>query len=135
MLLTIFVVLAMVCVVILTCKGVERGVERLTRKKPKLSDKLEHVLRTHDLTKYEGVCYVLIECDCPIMSCELILRSKWPFHSGDLLYPVPATTECTPLQQYHRSTRKERWDQNTEYGRLRLDLFEHIIKYLRDNGK
>lgn len=39
MLLTIFVVLVMVCAVILTCKGVERGVERLTREKPKLSDK------------------------------------------------------------------------------------------------
>lgn len=53
---------------------------------------------------------------------------SWPHHSGDAMYPVPATLpDHTPREMFHNGWCYEKWSTDTEYGRLRWDLLAHLL--------
>lgn len=51
----------------------------------------------------------------------------WPHYSGDISFPVPGTAAAIDAYFYDGN---DLWDRDTEYGRLRWDLLDHIIKEL-----
>lgn len=51
----------------------------------------------------------------------------WPHYSGDINFPVPGTAAA--IDAYFDKG-NDLWDRDTEYGRLRWDLLDHIIKEL-----
>lgn len=68
---------------------------------------------------------------------------SWEFYSGNPGYPVPPTKvfvcEDPHAGQwaYNRAALNETlWDQDTQYGRLRMDLVGHMIKFIeKELGK
>lgn len=61
--------------------------------------------------------------------------SEWPKRSDCRVYPVPASNgnQCPSLAQmeYHRRRmdNKSLWDASTEYGALRYELLDWLIKH------
>lgn len=49
----------------------------------------------------------------------------WPQYSGDIDFPVPGPAAA--IDAYFDNL-YDLWDRDTEYGRLRWDLLDHIIK-------
>lgn len=54
----------------------------------------------------------------------------WPHYSGDPSFPVPSTDGFTEAIDAYFDNLGDLWDRDTEYGRLRWDLLDHIIKEL-----
>ena len=57
-----------------------------------------------------------------------ILSRYWPHHSGDFHYPIPSLQKGKSPSTYYMSMR-DLWDEDTEYGRLRYDALECLIKH------
>lgn len=91
-----------------------------------------------------GICYNILKTptDLGIDLFDLRKHFKtWKHYSGHIGFPIPSR----PLTKWERfrtkwfgsvigspaeayKDRKGMWDKDTEYGRLRWDLLEHIIK-------
>lgn len=56
--------------------------------------------------------------------------TTWQHYSGDDSFPVPSPTRSISAQDYYFDKTIDLWDRDTEYGRLRWDLLDHIIKEL-----
>lgn len=54
----------------------------------------------------------------------------WPHYSGDPSFPVPSPDRSIAAIDYYFDKGNDLWDRDTEYGRLRWDLLDHIIKEL-----
>lgn len=54
----------------------------------------------------------------------------WPHYSGDPSFPVPSPDESVDAIDAYVYKSNDLWDRDTEYGRLRWDLLDHIIKEL-----
>lgn len=52
----------------------------------------------------------------------------WPHYSGDPSFPVPSPDGLTYAINAYFDKSNYLWDRNTEYGRLRWDLLDHIIE-------
>lgn len=52
----------------------------------------------------------------------------WPHYSGDHSFPVPSPDKSMDALDAYFYDGNDLWDCNTEYGRLRWDLLDHIIK-------
>ena len=75
-------------------------------------------------------------CGQPVMVCLslgafLVVRDlmvQWPKYSGSYSYPVPSTIEgCDPRECFHNK-RKDLWNKEDEYGRLRHELLEWLLE-------
>ena len=53
----------------------------------------------------------------------------WPQYSGDIDFPVPGPAAA--IDAYFDNL----WDRDTEYGRLRWDLLDHIIKEMSTDAE
>ena len=51
----------------------------------------------------------------------------WPHYSGDHSFPVPSPDESICAMDAYFDKSNDLWDRDTEYGRLRWDLLDHII--------
>ena len=51
----------------------------------------------------------------------------WPHYSGDISFPVPSTDKSIDAIDAYFDNLYDLWDRDTEYGRLRWDLLDHII--------
>lgn len=51
----------------------------------------------------------------------------WPHYSGDDSFPVPSPYKSMDAIDAYFYTDNDLWDRDTEYGRLRWDLLDHII--------
>lgn len=54
----------------------------------------------------------------------------WPQYSGDIDSPVPSPDKSIEAIDAYFDNLYDLWDRNTEYGRLRWGLLDHIIKEL-----
>lgn len=54
----------------------------------------------------------------------------WPHYSGDDSFPVPSPDKSMDAIDAYFYDGNDLWDRDTEYGRLRWDLLDHIIKEL-----
>ena len=54
----------------------------------------------------------------------------WQYYSGDISFPVPSPDGFTEAIDAYFDETDDLWDWDTEYGRLRWDLLDHIIKEL-----
>lgn len=55
----------------------------------------------------------------------------WPHFSGDVYFPVPAPADqYLDCYDYYFERQQDLWDKTTEYGQLRWDLLDHLIKEL-----
>lgn len=54
----------------------------------------------------------------------------WPHYSGDHSFPVPSPDRSIAAIDAYFDESNDLWDRDTEYGRLRWDLLDHIIKEL-----
>ena len=65
----------------------------------------------------------------------LHLMQQWPGCSGNIDFPVPASrTDTSPEAakiKYIESSTAQMWDRDTEYGQLRRELLEWLIKELQ----
>lgn len=52
----------------------------------------------------------------------------WPHYSGDISFPVPSSDKSIEAIDAYFDKGNDLWDRDTEYGRLRWDLLDHIIK-------
>lgn len=52
----------------------------------------------------------------------------WPHYSGDIDFPIPSPDESMNAVDAYFDKGNDLWDRDTEYGRLRWDLLDHIIK-------
>lgn len=52
----------------------------------------------------------------------------WPHYSGDIDFPVPSPDKSMDATDAYFDESNDLWDRDTEYGRLRWDLLDHIIK-------
>lgn len=57
------------------------------------------------------------------------IAQSWPHCSENPLYPVPAA-EGSTLNPERAYNQRNKWDANTDYGRLRRDLLDHLIEVL-----
>lgn len=51
----------------------------------------------------------------------------WPHYSGDIDFPVPSPDKSIASIDAYFDNLYDLWDRDTEYGRLRWDLLDHII--------
>ena len=51
----------------------------------------------------------------------------WPHYSGDHSFPVPSPDKSVDAIYAYFDESNDLWDRDTEYGRLRWDLLDHII--------
>lgn len=49
----------------------------------------------------------------------------WPHYSGTIGFPVPGPAAAIDA---YIDNQDDLWDRDTEYGRLRWDLLDHVIK-------
>lgn len=65
----------------------------------------------------------------------LYLMRQWPERSGSINWPVPASLTDTSTKaakvKYVKSSTKQMWDRDTEYGQLRLELLDWLIEELQ----
>lgn len=57
---------------------------------------------------------------------------SWEHFSGNLRYPVPATTEKVswqPAEENQYDAARDKWSRTTKYGRLRRHLLRHMVKH------
>lgn len=54
----------------------------------------------------------------------------WPHYSGDISFPVPSPDKSIEAIDAYFDKSNDLWDRDTEYGRLRWDLLDHIIEEL-----
>lgn len=57
---------------------------------------------------------------------------SWEHFSGNLRYPVPATTEKEsyyPAEENQYDAVNNKWSRATKYGRLRRHLLRHMVKH------
>lgn len=54
----------------------------------------------------------------------------WPHYSGDIDFPVPSPDKSIDAIDAYFDNLGDLWNRDTEYGRLRWDLLDHIIKEL-----
>lgn len=57
---------------------------------------------------------------------------SWEHFSGNLRYPVPATTEKAsyyPAEENQYDAAGDKWSRTTKYGRLRRHLLRHMVKH------
>lgn len=52
----------------------------------------------------------------------------WPHYSRDIGFPVPSPDKSIASIDAYFDNLDDLWDRDTEYGRLRWDLLDHIIK-------
>ena len=57
--------------------------------------------------------------------------SSWDGFSGELAYPVKSPTELIECYDFY-SWCDNKHDRSTEYGKARLSLAKHCLKYLQD---
>ena len=57
-----------------------------------------------------------------------ILSRYWPHFSGSIDFPVPDPLGGDPAYYYHYEA-NDKWDETTEYGRLRYEALECLIKH------
>lgn len=57
-----------------------------------------------------------------------ILSRYWPHFSGSTQYPIPSLQKGKSPSTYYMSMR-DLWDKDTEYGRLRYDALECLIRH------
>lgn len=115
-----------------------------------LLEALKHVHQSPKNSQREwsfGICFYVLDClhQLGVASSDLdIIEERmdklfriWPHYSGDLDYPVPGedSSLMSPREEfdYHLDNNLSMWDKSTEYGQLRWDLLEFMIKELEDN--
>lgn len=57
---------------------------------------------------------------------------SWEHFSGNLRYPVPATTEKAsyyPAEENQFAATRDKWSRTTKYGCLRRNLLRHMVKH------
>ena len=52
---------------------------------------------------------------------------RWPHYSGERCYPVPGDSLGVSANEAFYTTGFSRWDETTEYGRLRWDLLRFLL--------
>jgi len=57
-----------------------------------------------------------------------VAYSQWNKFTGDFLYPVPSD-DPEESHQVIYMFRNNKWDTNTQYGRDRIELLQHMISY------
>lgn len=73
-----------------------------------------------------GICINLNVLSArPWMYDDALIASfrKWKYFSGSNAYPIPGEYYAYSDAELHATC----WDENTIYGRLRLDLLQHLI--------
>ena len=81
-----------------------------------------------------GLCYhiemVADRLGYPVLGISGVTGVKaiksWPHYSGDIDFPVPATTAGSPSSQYFY--RQTQYDRRSPYCRLRYDLLDYVIE-------
>lgn len=84
---------------------------------------------------YYGICRQVDDL-CPDINSRMVrfflgrLFPGWPHYSGSRNYPVPDPEKRRdPLAAWKKYDHTgEMWDERTEYGRLRRDLLDYLIK-------
>lgn len=84
--------------------------------------KREIKTRGKPLRPNKGICYYVSVNYIGLLTGLFL---EWPHYSGSFRYPVPHPT-LPPLDGYWDTF--DLWDPETEYGRLRLDLLDFLIK-------
>lgn len=80
-----------------------------------------------------GICSQLgLYCLCNLEEYRQFLAcfKTWPHYSGDIDFPVPSPDKSIEAIDAYFDKSNDIWDRDTEYGRLRWDLLDHIIKEL-----
>lgn len=77
-----------------------------------------------------GICYQFDSTD--LYSAEELQQytdsfKTWPHYSGDEGFPVPSPDKSIEAIDAYFDNKGDLWDRDTEYGRLRWDLLDHII--------
>lgn len=97
----------------------------MTQVLKKLKRLRRRVVWTHGLLVTDGgICTFLT-----LPECKKIRRhfESWPKYSGVIGYPVPGVKGIAAIPMYDYN---HKWNQFTEYGRLRLELLNHVIAEL-----
>lgn len=87
-------------------------------------------LRTRRENPKAGICSNVFDIPTSMADRAVghILRRHWPYFSGSIDYPVPSLEEdVSPRCRYQHS--EDKWDASTEYGRLRYDALECLIRH------
>lgn len=87
-------------------------------------------LRTHRENPKVGICGNAFEDPTQESDRAVghILSRYWPHFSGSIDYPVPDPSGSDPGYYYH-TYGEGLWDEDTEYGRLRYDALECLIRH------
>lgn len=78
--------------------------------------------------RFYGICFSLKEAT-DYLTVRFIMDEYaplWDEYSGDIEYPVPGFDEMGSITAYN--TTDDMWDKNTEYGRARYRLVDHLIE-------
>lgn len=92
-----------------------------------------------------GICHLVemesdLDPDIPDFVCDAIVTwvretiARWPDHSGDRDYPVPAPAGYVSDSEYHVNVHEDaffslhKWDRITEYGRSRWSLLAFLLE-------
>lgn len=51
--------------------------------------------------------------------------NSWPLYSGDNDFPIPATSGCSPTDQYFNQMNQ--FDRRSPYCKMRYELLDHLI--------
>lgn len=97
-------------------------------------------LRTHQKYKNYGICAAIQNSGIIHRTSLNLWRGNrysafaaWDKFSGSYSYPVPSTKKgYSPGMMYDFC--QNMWSKRTQYGRLRLELLEHLIKYFEALG-
>ena len=78
----------------------------------------------------KGICWNLTDTPSTVVDNAVanVLLKHWPHHSGNFHYPIPSLQKGKSPSTYYRSMR-DLWDEDTEYGRLRYDALECLIRH------
>lgn len=77
--------------------------------------------------RFYGICFSLTEAT-DYLTARIIMDEYaplWNEYSGDIDYPVPSFSEKSSISAYNSTD--DMWDTDTEYGRARYRLVDHLI--------
>lgn len=100
-----------------------------------LLEKLQELYTNGPAPHSYGICTQLTGLTGLERGYLLHLMQQWPGSSGHIYFPVPASrTNTSPGAaqiKYSKSSTKQMWHYNTEYGQLRWELLEWLIEELQ----
>lgn len=101
-----------------------------------MTDLLTALKQLRENGPYDRSTGICSQFDSPELYSTAELRQyldsfkTWPHYSGDSSFPVPSPDVSIEAIDAYFDNLGDLWDRDTEYGRLRWDLLDHIIKEL-----